>query len=464
MLYDAPMARRDDVPEGATERVPRRSGGGEGWSLLVLSDSGMISEPLPSAGSVVIGRGDEADVRIADASVSRSHARLELGDEPAIVDLGSANGVWVRGRKLDDGERAPIAPGELVELGTVRVAVQWGDARASRDGWIEDARGRAVLPAVARRDEADASIVAEDPGTLRVLELVRRVAASKLTVLLIGETGVGKEVIASAIHRASDRNQGPLLELNCAAIAPSLLESELFGHERGAFTGATDARAGLVESANGGTLFLDEVGELPLDLQPKLLRVLEEREVIRIGGRRAQAVDVRFVAATNRDLAAEASRGTFRRDLYYRLNGITIRIPPLRERPLDILPLARRFAGDKAVSDGAASVLLGHDWPGNVRELRNAIDRAILLSGNARELRAEHIMLDATDALPESMWPAVDAPRPSVGDAGNERARIEDALARCGGNQTRAAEMLGISRRTLVNWLEKHGIARPRKG
>jgi len=457
------MARRLDAPDGATERVTRRRSR-DGWSLLVVTDAGVSSEPLPPEGAVVVGRAEDADVRIADTSVSRSHVRIELAETPAIVDLGSANGVWLRGRRLEKGERVEVALGELIELGNVRIAVQSGESRASGDGWVSDRSGRAVLSVPTGAGAFDAGITAEDPGMRRVLELVRRVAASKLTVLLLGETGVGKEVVAEAVHRASDRAAGPFLKLNCAAIAPSLLESELFGHERGAFTGAGDSRPGLVESAHGGTLFLDEIGELPLDLQPKLLRVLEEREVMRVGARRAQSVDVRFVAATNRDLAGASGRGDFRRDLYYRLNGISIRIPPLRERPEDVLPLARRFAtqSGKGLSDEAIALLSSHPWPGNVRELRNVVERAALLAGAEPRIGPEHVLLDE-DGGERPPGAASPGPRPAIDEASDERARIEDALAECGGNQTRAAELLGISRRTLVNWIEKHGITRPRK-
>jgi transcriptional regulator with PAS, ATPase and Fis domain len=215
-------------------------------------------------------------------------------------------------------------------------------------------------------------------------------------VLLLGETGVGKEVLAQSIHKLSPRRDAPFLALNCAALTESLLESELFGNERGAFTGAVTARPGLFESAQGGTVFLDELGELPMVIQVKLLRVLEERRVTRVGGRSPISVDVRFIAATNKDLEASIERGTFREDLYYRLAGITLTIPPLRERASEIVPLALRFLrmtaakmgrSEPTLSPDARVAMLRYSWPGNVRELRNVIDRALVLAaGDTIEL------------------------------------------------------------------------------
>jgi DNA-binding NtrC family response regulator len=259
--------------------------------------------------------------------------------------------------------------------------------------------------------------------------------------------------------------------INCAALAESLLESELFGHEKGAFTGAVAARAGLFEAAEGGTVFLDEIGELPLATQGKLLRVLEERVVTRVGSTRARPIDVRFVAATNRDVEADSKQGRFRPDLYFRLAGITLTIPPLRERPVEIEHLVGSFvaaacrqvdrSAPLAVSPAAWELLLRHDWPGNVRELRNAVERAVVLC--------------AGDAiLPEDLPPSLQrapAPAPPLErDAGPladelkalERARISEALERCGGNQSRAAELLGMPRRTLVSRLAEFGLGRRR--
>lgn len=286
---------------------------------------------------------------------------------------------------------------------------------------------------------------------------LRRVAESDITVLVTGETGVGKEVVARNIHAMSPRAGGKFVVVNCAAIAESLFESELFGHERGAFTGALVARQGFIETADGGTLFLDEVGELPLSLQAKLLRVLEERTVVRVGSVQPRPVDVRFVAATLRNLPSLVAEGRFRDDLYYRLSGVTVRVPPLRER-LSELPslvealLAKSSRPRTRLTEAAMGALRLHAFPGNVRELRAVLDRAMLCQ-NDDVIDREHLVFDE----PEVSL----APAPAPDDS--RRARILAALDRHAGNQTKAAEELGVSRRTLTNWLNELGLPRPRK-
>jgi DNA-binding NtrC family response regulator len=334
---------------------------------------------------------------------------------------------------------------------------------------------------------------------------IERIAKSSLSVLILGETGVGKEVCAEAVHALSPRAKGKLLRLNCAALSENLLESELFGHERGSFTGAARSKPGLLETADGGTVFLDEIGELPLSTQVKLLRVLEDRKVQRVGALEPRAIDVRFLAATNRDLEAEVAVGRFRQDLMFRLNAITLHIAPLRERTDEIQPLARRFielaAHDLGVpapslTQGALDLLMDYPWPGNVRELRNMMERAVVLSGGDH-IDATHLPVDQMRAtvLPVggsaarghspslSDWseqvtgemPRVDPselearPVTTTGAslkedvAEMERQRIIEALDECGGNQSRAAKLLGISRGTLIKRLDKYGIPRPRK-
>jgi len=305
-----------------------------------------------------------------------------------------------------------------------------------------------------------------EPAMLGLHALAEKVAATNLSVLLLGETGAGKEILAAAIHRASPRREAPLLRLNCAAFTESLLENELFGHEKGAFSGATQAKPGLLEIADGGTAFLDEVGELPLALQAKLLRVLENGEIMRLGGLKPRHVDVRFISATNRDLLEESQRGRFRADLFYRLSGFSLVIPPLRDRPADIEALARHFVDQFAVVHGRSDVpglstaaiahLRGHHWPGNVRELRNVIGRALVVCGGAPEIGVEHLEVDARAPVPASR-------RVLPGAATPERDQIIAALERCAGNQTAAARMLGISRGTLVARLNLYGLPRPRK-
>jgi transcriptional regulator with GAF, ATPase, and Fis domain len=294
-----------------------------------------------------------------------------------------------------------------------------------------------------------------------VYKLVDLVAPSALGVLVLGETGVGKEVISLRIHAQSTRKDAPLLFLNCAALPEQTLESELFGHEKGAFTGAVNAKPGLLESADGGTLVLDEIGEMPLAVQAKLLRALDAGEIVRLGALKPRKIDVRVIAATNRDLGAMVESGTFRADLLYRLDGMTIHVPPLRERKDEIGALARKFAGDVAIGEDAFARLEAHAWPGNVRELKKVIERAIVLAAGGA-ITAEHIVLRGA--------PSPSAPSISAAPAAlkNERDRAEiaairEALAACNGNQTRAAEKLGIARRTLIEKLDRYGLPRPRK-
>jgi DNA-binding NtrC family response regulator len=300
---------------------------------------------------------------------------------------------------------------------------------------------------------------------------VERLAQGQINVLILGETGVGKEVIGEAIHRASARRDSPLLKLNCASLSEALLESELFGHERGAFTGACATKPGLIELADRGTVFLDEVGELSPSLQAKLLRLIETRETMRVGGLRSRPVDVRFLFATNRDLEAEVQAGRFRPDLFFRLNGAVVHVPPLRERPSEILPLAEACLARAALqielgivpklSGDAQARLLAHLWPGNVRELRNVIERAVLLSASTT-IRADDLALQC--AVPAELGGAGSSPTelPAALDA-SERDRIAQALVACGGNQSRAAESLGIPRRTFVRKLAELGLPRPRR-
>ena len=306
--------------------------------------------------------------------------------------------------------------------------------------------------------ELTAGPICSDPSMVRVFSLAARAARWNLSVLITGETGVGKEVVAQEIHRLSNRQDRPLIVVNCAALSPQLLESELFGHEKGAFTGATAAKAGLFEACDGGSLFLDEIGEMPRPAQAKLLRVLEAREVLPVGSTRPRAVDVRVIAATNRDLSREIATGSFRADLFHRLNGLPIAIPPLRERRGEIRQLAQLFLertlqGSSriiAIVDETIRRLERHDWPGNVRELRSAIERAALLC-------------DGPDILPEHLLLPEVEPSIADHDGHSDRERIMNALVACAGNQTRAAELMGMSRRTFVNRLDQFGIPRPQK-
>ncbi len=305
-------------------------------------------------------------------------------------------------------------------------------------------------------------IIGESGRMQEVLSLVKRVAPSEATVLIRGESGTGKELIAKAIHYASPREGGPLVRVNCAALPEGLLESELFGHEKGAFTGAVSARKGRFELADGGSLFLDEIGDLPLHLQVKLLRVLQEREFERVGSSRVIGVNVRVLAATHRDLEALVKAGRFRDDLFYRINVVTIILPPLRERREDIAPLIdhflKKFAGANrkeiaGLTREGREMLLRYDYPGNVRELENIIERAVVLTRDG---------VIGPDDLPLTLRdPGEDPPKPGSLPAAVEeieRQMIHDALVRAGGIQTRAAEMLGISERVLRYKLKKYGL------
>jgi two-component system response regulator AtoC len=326
--------------------------------------------------------------------------------------------------------------------------------------------GRTIATLKAQLDATPGAraLVAESEGMKAALAVVGRVAAHKTTVLITGQSGTGKEVIAQAIHRASPRAAEAFVAINCAAIPESLLESELFGHVRGAFTGATADKAGLFEQAGKGTLLLDEIGELPLGLQSKLLRVLQEGEIRRVGDQKTRRVDVRILAATAKDLAAEAAAGRFREDLFYRLNVVTIHLPPLGERMADIAPLARHFAAQLAgrvgrrvaLSTDAVAWLERQPWPGNVRELEHAIERAAVLSDKA---------ILATEDLASA--PPLRAPVRGAGSEVTlrravemaERDVISAALAAVGGNRRAAAERLGVSLRTLFYKMERYALS-----
>jgi len=434
-----------------------------GPRVFAFWDGGFASHALPATGTVTAGRALECEVRIDHPSVSRAHVRVHGGAMLRVEDLGSSNGTRVGGQRIPAHQLVPITPGEMVEIGSAMIVVQSA-------GTSPPARPVQGVPQATVAPPARGGAPQEGPMD-RLKRLIDLVASGNLSVIVLGETGVGKDVTATLIHQRSRRAQGPLIKLNCAAFTDTLLESELFGYERGAFTGAVKAKPGLLETGSGGTVFLDEVGEMPLSTQVKLLRVLENREVTRLGSVTPRRIDVRFVAATNRDLSALVASGAFRQDLFFRLNGIAITIPPLRQRPEEILPLATSFLADECARAGhappaslsphARAALLAYGWPGNIRELKNVIERAFVLSSGGT-IEPEHLMFDA--ALP---GPGTTAGTDTTlrGDvAGFERERIILALERSNGNQTQAAKVLGISRRTLVSRLGEYDIPRPRKG
>ena len=439
-----------------------------------------------ATGVVTVGRATTNDICIDDASVSRFHLRLHVGEVVQAEDLGSANGTSIlheadgmreetsseTQRRLVPNQPMRLDPGNVLRVGGVPMVLE--SKRPSTLGTLKmvgPQKGPLLL----------------DPEMQRAYDLAARTAASDISVLILGETGVGKEVMAETIHRKSLRKDKPFLKLNCAALPEALLESELFGHERGAFTGAHAAKAGLLESTDGGTVFLDELGELPLGTQAKLLRVLEERVLLRLGANKPREINVRFVTATNRDLYKDARAGRFREDLYYRVSGMVLRIPPLRERLSEIEPLARHFlrafcartgSPEPILAPGAVRMLLGYSWPGNVRELRNVTERAALLTEGS-VISEAHILLELEPSPPQleevlELLPYEEVesptgvfntalPSPGSGTRDDERLRILRALELCGGNQTRAAESLSVSRRTLINRMIEFGLPRPRK-
>jgi two-component system, NtrC family, response regulator HydG len=362
------------------------------------------------------------------------------------------------GRSLEEWgsqveEHLPYFQGEVLDASLHQVA----SALKRTERKLRE-RTRALERAVGE-PEGPGGLVARGPDMRRVVDLARRAARSEATVLVIGESGTGKERVARLVHEESARAAGPLVAINCAALAETLLEAELFGHARGAFTGATHERAGLLEGAAGGTLFLDEIGEMPLGMQAKLLRALQEREIRRVGENHHRRIDVRVVAATNRPLAEEVAAGRFRKDLYYRLRVVELTVPPLRERREDILPLAQVFLVDAARRMGREAPGLGadvadqlqrHAWPGNVRELSNAMERAVALSRGPR-IELEDLPEDVRTALPA---PALTGAVRTLEEL--EREYILAVLARNGGNRTRTSRDLGIGATTLYRKLKRY--------
>ncbi|MCP4870320.1 MAG: FHA domain-containing protein [Proteobacteria bacterium] len=396
---------------------------------------------------LLIGRGHACDVHLPDtgAEVSRKHAILTRRRGRIVVEDVSRFGTFVDGVPVGPGGR-DATPGSEVRIGTWGIRVDDpGSPRATetRPPWKGDST-------------RSTDLIGESPAFLALLGRIRRIAPVKLPLLIEGETGTGKERVARATHRWSGRAGGPFEAINCGAIPDGTAHSELFGHSKGAFTGATADRAGIFERADGGTVFLDEVGELTASHQALLLRVLEERTVTRMGDAAVRPVDFRLVAATHVDLAAAVVEGSFRQDLLYRLRVAHVEVPPLRDRTSDIELLARHFletaspTPPPALSDEALGVLRRHDWPGNVRELRNAMQQAWLnCNGPAVE----------PHDLPSTVVhrPAPNRPRPSPFRTSDERLRDEvtSALEAAGGNRTRAARILGCSRSTLYDRIRR---------
>jgi DNA-binding NtrC family response regulator len=389
--------------------------------------------------TAIIGSARGADVVVDEPTVSRLHAELELRDDGIWVkDQGSTNGTFVGGVRID---RARVPDGASLRLGAATVVVTRTEERAAGELW----EGERFGPLLGR-----SSIMRE------LFARLARVASTDATILIQGETGTGKEIVAQALHDASPRASGPLVVVDCATLPENLIEAELFGHAKNAFTGASAGRAGALEAAQGGTVFLDEIGELPLAMQPKLLRAIESKRVRRLGETGYRAIDVRFVAATHRDLAAMVNRGVFREDLYFRLAVVPITLPPLRDRPDDVPLLARAFLRNGAtLPEAFMEELSARAWRGNVRELRNMVERAVAL-GTAEALSPPATAI--TGAFPPV---PLDRPFKTIRDAWIdhvEREYLSGLLAKLDRNISQVAAAAGLDRTYIYRLMRKHDL------
>ena len=396
---------------------------------------------------VKIGKAPDNDIVLADDTVSRHHCELvRVADGILIRDLGSTNGTRVSGARVQEGT---FPPGTILKVGEVEIALRPAPQKIDVLPSDKTSFGPAIGHSVAMRT---------------IFALLERIAPTDATVLLEGETGTGKDVLARAIVQASKRANKPFVVVDCGAVSYSLIESELFGHERGAFTGAVATRQGAFELADGGTVFLDEIGELPLDVQPKLLRVLEMREFRRVGGNKTIHTDVRVIAATKRDLAREVSAGKFREDVYFRLAVVPVNVPPLRMRREDIRPLVESFVKDSGLTLSAEAVdsLLAHDWPGNIRELRNVLERAIYMARGSGSGEVGVISFpvsgNAGDGFFQFEAGASYRDTRAKYDAEFETRYVKWLLGRHGGNVSAAAREARMDRKHLYDMAKKHGL------
>jgi transcriptional regulator with GAF, ATPase, and Fis domain len=420
----------------------------EGFSLTVIEGPDTGASIRAQTSEVSVGTAQGSDLVLTDPTVSRHHFSITATPKGFLLrDLGSSNGTWIGATRVLSGY---IDDGARVRVGRATLRVDLVD---------ED-----ICEALSPEDRFGTLLGSSD-AMRRIFAALPRVAQSESTVLLEGETGTGKGVLASAIHDASARADRPFVVLDCAAIAPSLIESELFGHIKGSFTGASADRAGAFEQANSGTIFIDEIGELPLDMQPKLLRALEERTVKRVGGNQRVKLDARVIAATNRDLRAEVNRGSFRADLFYRLNVVRIHVPPLRERTGDVERLARHFYAELLPDREMPSELLEtfrrQPWPGNVRELRAAVERAVLfddpallaLGGTSRE-GAE---ADAPETFEFDPRVAFRVAKQKAADRWEAR-YMRELITRAKGNLSEASRIARMDRSHLRTLLRKYDL------
>lgn len=435
--------------------------------LSVSISNGMSVDIRLGLKEIRIGRSKEADLLLPDPSVSRLHARIfRVGNHYFLSD-NSKNGTFVDGKRIS---QLRLEGGVVFRIGPYQIHFSHeGKSQAGTEpptvvpGSAPEHPHPDHRPASRKTSPTTLGIIGQSAAINKLIENIHKIAISDFPVLIEGETGSGKELVSRGIHDSSARKDGPFVVVNCGAISPELIESELFGHEKGAFTGATAQRRGAFEIAHNGTIFLDEIGELPLRLQPKLLRVLEQKEIKRVGGNESILVDARVLAATNRNLMKEVSDKNFRDDLYYRISTITLLVPPLRERREDILPIAMHFLEDLAsrgnrpvpeLSGPASELLSSHDWPGNVRELRNAVQRAVVMGeGSALGPGDFAFLLPSNHASPN-----VVADRSLSRWEQAEKTNILAELSRQKGNKTRTARELGIAKSTLFEKLKKYGI------
>ncbi len=394
-------------------------------------------------GALVIGSGPEADLRLEDSTVSGRHCELVARGEQVVVrDLGSRNGVLLDGVRVIE---AVVEKGSELKLGTSLLVVEPGEAEV-----------------LVSRTSSFGPLFGQSPAMRAVFAQLQSLADSNAPVLVEGETGTGKDVTAEALHQASSRADAPFVVFDCGAVAASLVEAELFGHEKGAFTGAEGAREGLAAAADGGTLVLDEIGELPLELQPKLLRLVEKGEVRRVGSTKSERFEVRIIACTNRSLKAEVAAGRFREDLYFRLSALRVRLPSLRERPDDLPGLVDHlFASTGArlrfeqLGENDRALLLAHRWPGNVRELRNTVERLRTFPTSALGTLLETD--DAAANVPTGGLQPLSVARQEATDA-FEVGYVRRVLAQAGGSVTEGAKLAGVSRQFLQRLIKKHGL------
>jgi DNA-binding NtrC family response regulator len=434
-----------DSSTPATDALERSTPLSGGCVIKVIEGPDLGREVDLERGAAVVGTKSDCQLRLSDSTVSGHHVRIEVTDEGLLAtDLGSTNGTFYLETRL---AQAVLQHGAVLKMGRTRLALASRQLPAS--------------PHYSLRDSY-AGLRGSSPATRRLYAVLEQLEAFDYTILVLGETGVGKDWVARAIHERSRRARGPFEVCDCAALSANLIESELFGHARGAFTGAQQAYQGAFERADGGTIFLDEIGELPLDLQPKLLRVLETRSVRPVGSGKSVTVDTRVIAATNRDLAREVREGRFREDLLYRLNSVTVRVPPLRQRREDIPQLITTFLAESGQKDLELSpstlelFTTGYDWPGNVRELKNAVTRVSAL-GSLPETLTETTDVTPKDDKAGGQGGTFIAERKRIVEA-FERDYLTGVLGRAHNNISQAARLAGVERMHFKRLLKKHGI------